>query len=91
MACVTSKEFLLSHPEILAEILQDEFVQEVTGEKPGATFSNRSSAPRNRNRGYALQEMEFLTAAEFKRMFRLSREAFYWLLSRISREISPQP
>jgi hypothetical protein len=39
---------------------------------------------RKRNRGYALNEMKELTDSQFIRMFRLSRPAFYSLLSLIT-------
>lgn len=62
--------------------------------------SKRRAAPRNRNRGYALEEMDALTDPEFKAMFRLSRQAFYFLLPQLNlqsknpihrgRDISPK-
>lgn len=47
------------------------------------------SSIRRRNRGSAIEEMKYLTDAEFKRMFRLSRESFYEFLSWIHRKIEP--
>ena len=46
--------------------------------------SNRRYAERStRDRGYALREMDELSDAQFARMFRLNREAFYFLLAKI--------
>ena len=84
-----TKSYLLSHPEILSEILKDEIENDGTAKGRHDTFSNRRAAPRQRNRGYALEEMEHLTDKEFQRMFRLNRIAFYWLLSKIYHDISP--
>ena len=47
------------------------------------------STIRLRNRGYALEEMQYLTDNEFKKMFRLSRESFHYLLSLIRVKIEP--
>lgn len=64
-----------------------EEVEAASRAKP--TFSNRKAAPRNRNRSYAIQEMDDLSDKEFTRMFRLNREAFYWLLNKITPLIAP--
>jgi hypothetical protein len=85
-----TKDFLLAHPELLAQILKDEINGENLNRK-NETFSNRRAAPRHRNRGYALDEMSHLTDKEFQRMFRLNRTAFYWLLSLIHKDITPAP
>ena len=75
--------------EILSEILKDEIENDEIGKRRHNSLSNRRAAPRHRNRGYALEEMEHLSDKEFQRMFRLNRRAFYWLLSKIHHDISP--
>ena len=40
----------------------------------------RSEGNRHRDRGYALREVNYLTDAHFKTMFRMSRESFEKLL-----------
>ena len=84
-----TKNYLMSHPEILSEILKDEIENDEIGKRRHDSLSNRRAAPRHRNRGYALKEMEHLSDKEFQRMFRLNRRAFYWLLSKIHHDISP--
>ena len=84
-----TKELLLAHPEILAEIFKEDVEDDEMTRGRNETFSNRRAAPRSRDRGYALEEMEQLSDKEFKKMFRLSREAFYWLLHKIHHHISP--
>ena len=81
-------DFMAAHPELVGQM----FLEEMQGlfKAKSAKFSNRRSAPRGRNRGYALQEMDNLSASEFKRMFRLNREAFYWLLLQIRNDIDPK-
>ena len=80
--------FLSSHPEVLGQMFLEEMQNAY--KVPKANLSRRRAAPRNRNRGYALQEMDNLSASEFKRMFRLNREAFYWLLLLIKKDIEPK-
>ena len=46
---------------------------------------------RTRDRGYAINEMKHLNDKEFKKMFRLNRSAFYYLLNIIKRHIEPLP
>lgn len=81
--------FLAAHPEIVGQLFMEEMQNACKVGRKGV--SNRRSAPRNRNRGYALEEMDNLSASEFKRMFRLNREAFYWLLLKVRRDIEPKP
>jgi hypothetical protein len=79
--------FLTAHPDVLGQM----FMEEMNACKtPKANLSSRRAAPRNRNRGYTLQEIDHLSASEFKRMFRLSREAFCWLLLQIKKDIEPK-
>ena len=53
-------------------------------------LSDRRAAPRERDRAYALNEMATLSDAQFQRMFRLNRAAFYHLLNLIHEEIAPR-
>ena len=46
--------------------------------------SKPRALPIARNRGYGLEQMNNLNDRNFKRMFRLSRDAFYTLLARIT-------
>jgi hypothetical protein len=63
---------VILNPEVLSVILEDEFSESDT-ETVKDQFSKSSSAPRNRNRKYALEEMDFLSEKKFTRMFRLNR------------------
>jgi hypothetical protein len=57
---------------------------------PDIFISQRpNSSIRHRNRGYALEEMGYLTERAFTRMFRLNRVQFYDLLSKIRVRIEP--
>jgi DDE superfamily endonuclease len=80
--------FLATHPELLGQMFMEEMQN--TYKVPKGNLSRRRAAPRNRNRGYALLEMDNLSASEFRRMFRLSREAFYWLLLKIKMDLQPK-
>jgi hypothetical protein len=80
--------FLATHPELLGQTFMEEMQN--TYKVPKGNLSRRRAAPRNRNRGYALQEMDNLSASEFRRMFRLSREAFYWLLLKLKMDLQPK-
>jgi hypothetical protein len=84
--CLDSTESIVKsivdNPPIILHFLEEE-IDDLFAENQEfqdiPKFSNRKSAPRNRNRAYALEEMHLLSDAEFSRMFRLNREAFYWL------------
>jgi hypothetical protein len=80
--------FLTAHPEVFGQMFMEEMQNAC--KTPNANLSSRRAATRNRNRGYTLQEIDHLSASEFKRMFRLSREAFYWLLLQIKMDIEPK-
>ena len=77
--------FLASHPELVGQMFMEEMQRSCKTKS-----AHRRSAPRNRNKGYALEEMDILRASKFKRTFRLNREAFYWLLLRIRNDIEPK-
>lgn len=80
-------------PAVLASILEDDIIDicnENNESKEKRKLSTRASAPRERNRGFAVKEMEILSDKEFTRMFRLSRSAFEWLLAKIAHHIQPQ-
>ena len=72
----------------LEEELSQQRLRQENRRDQGRT-SERRSAPRPRNRGYALEEMETLSDSEFTRMFRLNREAYYWLMYRIDNQLKP--
>ena len=80
--------FLAGHPELVGQMFMEEMQRSI--KTKSTHFSKRRSAPRSRNRGYALEEMDNLTVSEFKRMFRLNREAFYWLLLKVRKDIEPK-
>jgi len=80
---------ILLNPDALAEILAEELDNNSSTNKK--QISNRPSAPRNRDRSYALREMDYyLSDAEFTRMFRLNRIAFTYLLELIALFVSPK-
>ena len=55
-------------------------------EKSKRDFNER----RTRNRGYAINEMKELNDKEFKKIFRLNRRGFYYLLTKIKLHIEPK-
>lgn len=75
--------------DILQEVISEEVSYDEEEENNGVPntrrpYSNRTSAPRTRNRAYALEEMDALNEKEFTRMFRLNRQKFYWLLEKVT-------
>ena len=54
-------------------------------DESGRDFKER----RTRNRGYAIEEMKSLNDKHFKKMFRLNRSAFYYLLVLIKKHLEP--
>ena len=80
--------FVSSHPEVLGQMFLEEMQNAF--KVPKASLSRRRAAPRSRNRGYALQQMDNLSASEFRWMFRLNREASYWLLLLIKKYIEQE-
>ena len=80
-------DFIIEDEELEEELFQQRLRQE--NRRDQGRTSERRSAPRPRNRGYALEEMETLSDSEFTRMFRLNREAFYWLMYRIDNLLKP--
>ena len=46
---------------------------------------------RTRDRGYAINEMKELNEKDFKKMFRLNRRGFYYLLTKVKKHIEPKP
>jgi DDE superfamily endonuclease len=77
------KSVLLSpYNGILNEILND--VQ------PGERIKRRKTRTQRevpRNRGHAIEEFKHLSSTEFRSMFRLTRPAFYFLLTKIESKI----
>jgi hypothetical protein len=85
---------MVSNPSMLLEILKDEiaeFMDDDSENDDTANHFKRKTPSRSRNRAYAIEEMNFLTDNEFTRMFRLSREAFNWLLLKITPIILAKP
>jgi len=73
---------VLTNEVIVNAILQPVIEQIVEKDDP-RQHSGRKHAPRHRDRSYALKEMDSITDRQFTTMFRLNREAFYWLLYKI--------
>jgi hypothetical protein len=90
-------ESLLENSEFLELILKGELdaeFLEVRQDLESGRFkchSNRTAAPRHRNKCYALEEMEYLSDSLFKRMFRLTRNAFNFLLEKLRPAIESKP
>jgi DDE superfamily endonuclease len=78
----------------LETVLNDEFDEirkDIRQRRAKRKCSKRAAAPRNRNRNYALEEMDYLSDSQFQRMFRLNRRAFYALLDMILPSIEALP
>ena len=69
---------IINNTEVICNVLEDEIFA------TSKNLSNRKAAPRNRDKCYAIKEIDNLTDAEFTRMFRLNRASFYYLLYKIS-------
>ena len=63
-------------PEVLREALRQRSVA-------SKSKIRRRTKNRHRNRGFMLNEMEVISELEFKKMFRMSRSSFTYLLSEI--------
>ena len=59
--------------------------------KRDETTKRDFTARRTKNRGYAIDEMKELSEKVFKKMFRLNRRGFYYLLTRIRKHLTPNP
>ena len=94
-----SPDFVIPLQSLLARsVTAEEYLQ-----KEADLFENSSTYKRKRNedsgrdykerrlkdRGYAINEMNLMSDKDFKKMFRLKRRAFYYLLSLIKKHISP--
>ena len=76
-------------PELIEELCKD-FEDALDEDETAPRVSNRRHAPRQRDTGYGLRELNALTDKQFTRYFRLNGEAFYWLLNKIKPHIEDQ-